>query len=571
MKKVVLLICLIFLWFPQFVFSQLISPGKLLNGHATLEGISNCTSCHELGKKGIDKTKCLSCHTPIQESIDSKFGLHSTKEILDKNCASCHKDHFGRDFDAIRFDTTKFDHEKTTFKLLGKHIDANCADCHKSEFITKSSVKEFAEKHNRSSHTYLGLDTNCVSCHNSDNPHKDQFINVRCSDCHQEKEWKDVSKFEHEKSNFALLGKHIDVKCESCHKPFPNEEQEIIQYKGIDFATCESCHEDKHEGRLDKTCATCHNETSFHVFADFPEKTYLHKETGYELIGSHSLAKCVSCHQQKANDDRELYAIKIDSKTKNFTYPHPIASECTSCHKDIHKEIFKNKAGLTLCTDCHNQTKWLPSSYSIEKHNSTARFVLTGSHIATPCFACHSTGNEKHDFPKFRMENNKACESCHQVDNPHKDEFVNEVGVTVCATCHNTENWKKAAYDHDKTGFPLLGKHLGITCESCHVQDKTQKTKVFKLASSECSSCHEKDSPHQKQFDESVIGTSCNLCHDNESFKIASFDHSKTRFILDGQHINAACSDCHKVEKTSAGVEFTRFVPVSSKCVSCHG
>ena len=43
--------------------AQLISPGKLSAAHAELEGMRQCTQCHELGQRGASAQRCLGCHT----------------------------------------------------------------------------------------------------------------------------------------------------------------------------------------------------------------------------------------------------------------------------------------------------------------------------------------------------------------------------------------------------------------------------------------------------------------------------------------------------------------------------
>ena len=53
-----------------------ISPGKLTTAHAELEGIMNCTQCHDLGNK-VTNTKCLACHEEIQELTDQNRGYHA--------------------------------------------------------------------------------------------------------------------------------------------------------------------------------------------------------------------------------------------------------------------------------------------------------------------------------------------------------------------------------------------------------------------------------------------------------------------------------------------------------------
>ena len=55
----------------------LVSPGRLSAAHASLEGISNCLSCHTAGQ-GVSATKCLSCHKPVADRIAQKKGVHRT-------------------------------------------------------------------------------------------------------------------------------------------------------------------------------------------------------------------------------------------------------------------------------------------------------------------------------------------------------------------------------------------------------------------------------------------------------------------------------------------------------------
>ena len=48
-------------------FAQL-SPGDLTTAHAKLEGMSNCTQCHDLGNK-VTNARCLACHKELQSLI----------------------------------------------------------------------------------------------------------------------------------------------------------------------------------------------------------------------------------------------------------------------------------------------------------------------------------------------------------------------------------------------------------------------------------------------------------------------------------------------------------------------
>ena len=84
-----------------------ISPGDLCKAHADLEGVSNCNRCHEIGNK-VSRAKCLDCHKEIKANIDAKKGYHASAEVSAKECAVCHNDHHGRNFQIIRFNIKSF-------------------------------------------------------------------------------------------------------------------------------------------------------------------------------------------------------------------------------------------------------------------------------------------------------------------------------------------------------------------------------------------------------------------------------------------------------------------------------
>ena len=102
-------------------FAQLISPGKLSAPHAQMEGIAHCTDCHQLRERGIVDAKCLACHTPLARLMQEGTGYHT--RLRDRNCAECHKEHFGEQFRIVRLDTVKFDHRETGYTLEGRHAD----------------------------------------------------------------------------------------------------------------------------------------------------------------------------------------------------------------------------------------------------------------------------------------------------------------------------------------------------------------------------------------------------------------------------------------------------------------
>ena len=72
-------ISLVFLFFSLMASGQ-ISPGELAEPHAQLEGMSNCTQCHDLGEH-VSDSKCLACHKELKTRVDQKKGFHSSLKV----------------------------------------------------------------------------------------------------------------------------------------------------------------------------------------------------------------------------------------------------------------------------------------------------------------------------------------------------------------------------------------------------------------------------------------------------------------------------------------------------------
>ena len=550
-------------------YGQLLSPGKLSKAHANLEGITKCTSCHELGEKGVSISKCLSCHTPLKKRVDAKLGFHASAAVINQNCSNCHKEHLGRTFESIHFDTTKFEHKKTGFLLIGKHADLHCKSCHRPSFINDKSVIAFKGKYHALNKTYLGLDTTCTSCHVKDNPHGKQFIGKDCSSCHTAKTWKKVPAFNHDHTRFALVGKHMVVKCEDCHKKTVQPSgKSMVLYTGLAFQKCIDCHTDVHKGRFGTRCESCHTPKGWHVLPTLSRKHFDHTTTGFPLVGKHAVISCSSCH----DPDKKIPGIRLTfiGKTTGKSFPKPKSSICLSCHVDYHDGAFTHIKGGTDCKNCHTSKAWLPTTFDITRHNKETHFKLTGSHEAIPCFSCHQSSKPNIKKPVFQFANTR-CITCHRKDNPHKNTFTANKLNNTCATCHNTTSWKTSiTFNHALTGFKLTGKHASITCISCHTKNTANEILFDKLTRS-CNTCHRKDDPHHGQFTGTKTGASCGNCHNTDAFTTNHFDHNKARFKLDGAHKNISCGSCHKSEKAADGKMFVRYRPLSTTCKSCHG
>jgi hypothetical protein len=507
-----------------------LSPGTLSKAHSHLEGLSNCTKCHVLGEK-VSNDRCLACHTEIQSRVGQNHGYHASPAIKGKPCAGCHSDHHGLNFQLIRFDRSKFDHGLTGFTLDGAHLKKSCDDCHKPTLIKDQKLK-------KRKNTFLGLERKCNACH--EDIHQGT-LQENCSVCHTTDGFKPATRFEHNRSAFALAGRHREVACEACHKTTTRDGKQFRQYKGLKFSQCSSCHTDPHQGKFGPKCQDCHSEQSFSQIKG--TENFNHSKTSFPLEGKHSKVTCKSCHKSKLTDP----------------VPH---KQCRDCHQDYHQGQFTTPEKSPDCSVCHTIEGFSGSLYTLEQHQQSS-FPLKGAHLATPCFSCHL----KSDKWNFRNIG-KRCADCHtDIHKPHiSPAYYPE---SDCRRCHSEASWKGVSFDHTQTRFPLDGSHLNAGCRDCHFGKNPDGSQFQRFAglSSSCMACH--DDVHGGQF--MTNGDSqCQRCHTTGKFIPASkFDHDATSFPLDGRHKTLACGKCHQPVKKQ-DLTYILFKTGKVKCEDCH-
>jgi hypothetical protein len=510
-------------------FAQ-ISPGELAKAHANLEGISNCVKCHVLGD-AVTNEKCLDCHKEIAELQKNNKGYHSCFEVKGKNCVGCHNDHHGLTFEIVKLDDKNFDHKLTGYELVGKHKQIKCEDCHKNEFIKeKISQKTFG-------HSHLGLKTDCLSCHAD--YHKGLLGND-CTKCHNFDSFKTPSGFDHQKTNFPLIGQHAKISCEKCHPKEVRNGETFQKFKGIKSKNCTDCHKDFHNGKFGIDCLQCHNQESFQDVKSLDH--FDHNKTDYPLLGLHQKVDCKKCHKQ------------------NFTIPVKYQL-CSDCHTDYHNGQFNAENKSTDCRECHSIDGFSPSLFTIERHNQS-EFRLEGGHLAQPCFACH----KKTDRWEFRNIGEK-CVDCHE--DIHKGEIEESFYPgQKCENCHSATAWDQIKFDHTLTSFALEGKHAEQTCRKCHFDEKSDGSFNQKFASLDknCVNCH--TDIHHDQF-KVKYQNDCAKCHGFEDWKAEKFNHDNTRFKLEGGHVGVACEKCHPTERKGEAT-VVMYALKDFKCSDCH-
>jgi len=308
-------------------------------------------------------------------------------------------------------------------------------------------------------------------------------------------------------------GKKVTAeRCLVCHKPIA---ERIAAKKGV--------HRD-----VTNDCVSCHVEHagSNAELRPLDPKRFDHAdETGFALDGRHAAiaTNCEKCH-----------------KTRSFLGVRP---DCASCHQDPHRGALGS-----ACASCHSTAVAFRETASSFDHTKTA-FLLSEAHRTVACAKCHV--NKVYKGVKFA-----ACTDCHT--DPHRQRFA-----LACANCHSGPTWKTEKVEHVRTGFPLVGKHAGVQCASCHKQPPMRA----KLEFARCAVCH--GDPHRGEFKQD-----CAACHTPTGFRGAPFDHqAKTKFALAGRHAEVPCASCHKTASTASargGTLNADFRGLNTACASCH-
>ena len=384
-----------------------------------------CATCHVDGKTWAEApSRCSDCH--------GKQDPH--KGNLGNSCQDCHTPE--------RWNKFSFDHDKTDFKLHGKHKKVRCASCHINERYKKTPKR-------------------CNSCHAINDVHAGAN-GSKCESCHNERSWKKTD-FDHDReTDFPLRGKHRKVRCEACHVD-PIKDSKLK-------SDCVACHrnDDAHHGNYGKHCDSCHNEKGWSR-ARFDHT----RKTDFPLTGRHAKLPCAACHQGDihkeelstscsgchADDDvhhgQEGKVCERCHQTQNWSerivFDHDLTrfpllglhatAPCEECHTtaafrdtslrciSCHRKDDKHKATLGPdCQQCHNPNSWSAWQFDHEKQGG---FRLDGAHESLDCIDCHTTPSKS-----SKLNTANSCNSCHRTDDIHKGRFGRN-----CARCHTTERF----------------------------------------------------------------------------------------------------------------------------------
>jgi len=252
---------------------RLIMPGPVVSAHAELE--DTCTSCHVPFSRELQSQLCLNCHDEIAVDLQRGTGFHGLSSgVAGTECAQCHTDHEGRDADILGLDPAVFDHDLTSFPLLGKHADVICEDCHAPD------------------QTFHEAQTLCYSCHAEAegkfikaNTHK-PVANAQCNACHNG----------HGAEEKNLLKSAPPGLCSNCHGDLMKKAEGGSSHDPFEGGECLACHDAHGVSRTQGNASTNSNLINFDLSIVQPASGGLGPRIVFEDTG-HFQGNCtLTCH-----------------------------------------------------------------------------------------------------------------------------------------------------------------------------------------------------------------------------------------------------------------------------------
>jgi len=319
------------------------------------------------------------------------------------------------------------------------------------------------------------------------------------------------------------------------------------EYEEFEY-NCSTCHECKNPTKNKpclKSCPRFELITIYHSAEEGPgtitmNGEYLGPDLYNEVIFSHKAhaemsdiaGGCAMCHHN--NPPGRILSCKscheIERQRTDITKPDlkgayhqqciechqkwEHATECESCHSHISDVKNEKIDGVQLTTKRIHPKVEEPSQliYDTDTDEGIMVTFYHNEHVhlfGLECSDCHS---------------NESCINCHDTDKEDSDEFIAVDEHERCSKCHEVEeqcefchsNEIKPAFNHTKrSGFSLNKYHKTVSCGACHDKDKNYAN----------------------------VNKNCLFCH--KSWNNENFNHKVTGLVLDENHIENDCEDCH--------------------------
>jgi len=359
----------------------------------------------------------------------------------------------------------------------------------------------------------------CVECHGGGN----RPMETRCVDCHTEIGWL-------AQRQRGFHGQPGREKCADCHTEHRGRDHRLVAYPNDD------------PGQFD------------------------HQETGWPLQEKHATLKCEQCHKAVFQVSESIRLSPRAEPQESFIGLEP---ECSACHTDVHR----GRLGED-CNGCHRPAGWRETP---RFDHARTGYPLTGKHAEVKCEKCHRERANETGAARtavFEPLAHAECSACHE------DVHRSRLGPS-CSRCHVTKSFRavdRESFAHDRTGYPLEGRHARVACEKCH--GGAGRETVRRPRHERCADCHAEG--HGRQLADLANHDDCASCHRVQGWKPSTFgveQHAVLSFPLGGKHAQIECADCHRPERPrvaalSAAADLGKarvaFDLGRPRCADCH-
>jgi hypothetical protein len=377
------------------------NPGPLSSAHSNLEG--DCQACHIGNFSRVKDENCLVCH--------SNMGLHVSQEALPETsfeegrCASCHRDHKGRE----------------SLAEQNKHfVGIDCATCHKKimEVAPKTSTLEVSD--------FLDNKHPGFRVTVSTGPEPTDLRRIRMTSDKPITE-KTNLKFPHDlhlnPKGINSPNKKVVMECANCHEPADT----VTGFKTLSMENhCQDCHKLSFEPAL-------------------PDRQVPHGPVDKVLSTIEEFYSYLALHPEdrhKVNSQRAILRARPGENGAKLSNLGHLSGNPYSQAAFATVELFEN----TACAVCHevkaiNGIGKLKTSgsrlpqYQIAEINPTHSWMPMAkfnhkAHEFESCESCHNAGKSK-NASEVLMPSIEGCQSCHS----GSKSVLNKV-QSDCGLCH---------------------------------------------------------------------------------------------------------------------------------------
>jgi len=268
--------------------------------------------------------------------------------------------------------------------------------------------------------------------------------------------------------------------------------------------------------------------------------------------------QCAGCHKPAEIGVNNAAGRLLAVRNRKALFHRALSeSSCVRCHTD-HKG---RQPKYTLKTFRHDSLPAGLKNDCIACHNDRKPADTLHRTVSTACATCHSTDNWKSAVFDHSLlaKSSQECVSCHKKDRP-TDALHRQITIVGCSTCHGTSRWKPATFNHERS----LSATQKNNCLACHA-DKKQNDSLHRSAGTACATCHRTDNWKHATFDHSrslsaAVKNNCLACHVNKKQN-------------DELHRSAgsACATCHRTDNwKNASFDHSVLAVKGRACTTCH-